>query len=98
MHLVRCYGNSFCNVYNICNMKIIDYHTKRELAIFTVVFWSLEIIWAMAYLLPAYFCNNCDSESLKEIGYGTLIVAPIVNVAYVVIRIIIELIRNRNKK
>ena len=79
-------------------MKRIDYHTKRELAIFTVVFWSLEIIWAMAYLLPAYFCNNCDSELMKEIGYGTLIVAPIVNVAYVVIRIIIELIRNRNKK
>jgi hypothetical protein len=79
-------------------MKRIDYHTKRELAIFTVVFLKLEFVFGMAYLLPAYFCNNCDSELMKEIGFGILIVAPIANIAYVIIRIIIELIRNRNKK
>jgi hypothetical protein len=79
-------------------MKRIDYHTKRELAIFTVVFLTLEFVFGMAYILPAHFCKNCDSELMKEIGFGTLIVAPIANIAYVIIRIIIELIRNRNKK
>lgn len=67
----------------------------RELVIFTVVFLTLEFVFGMAYILPAYFCNNCDSELMKEIGFGTLIVVPIANVAYVVIRIIIELIRNK---
>lgn len=79
-------------------MKRIDYHTKQELAIFTVVFLALEFIWAMAYILPAYFCKNCDSESMKEIGCSILIAAPLANMLYIDIRIIIELIRNRNKK
>jgi hypothetical protein len=79
-------------------MRRIDYHTKRELAIFTVVFLSLMIVWSMAYILPSYFCKNCDSEQMKEIGCGILIAAPLANMLYIDIRIIIELIRNRNKK
>jgi hypothetical protein len=79
-------------------MRRIDYHTKRELAIFTVFFLSLTIVWSMAYILPAYFCKNCDSEQMKEIGCGILIVAPLANMLYIDIRIIIEVIRNRNKK
>lgn len=76
-------------------MKRIDYHTKRELAIFTVVFLSLTIVWSMAYILPAYFCKNCDSELMKEIGCGILIAAPLANMLYIDIRIIIEFIRNK---
>lgn len=79
-------------------MKIIDYHTKRELAIFTVVFLSLTIVWSMAYILPAFLCKNCDSEHMKEIGCSILIAAPLANMLYIDIRIIIEVIRNRNKK
>jgi hypothetical protein len=79
-------------------MRRIDYHTKRELAIFTVVFLTLEFVFGMAYILPAHFCKNCDSEQMKEIGCGILIAAPLANMLYIDIRIIIELIRNRNKK
>lgn len=79
-------------------MRKINYHTMRELVIFTVVFLALEFVFGMAYILPAHFCKNCDSESLKEIGCGILIAAPLANMLYIDIRIIIELIRNRNKK
>lgn len=76
-------------------MRKISYQTIREIVIFTVVFLSLTIVWSMAYLLPAYFCENCDSELMKEIGCGILIISPLANMAYVIIKIIIELIRNR---
>lgn len=76
-------------------MRKISYQTIREIVIFTVVFLSLTIVWSMAYLLPAYFCENCDSERMKEIGCGILIISPLANMVYVIIKIIIELIRNR---
>lgn len=79
-------------------MRKINYHTMRELVIFTVVFLTLEFVFGMAYILPAHFCKNCDSQSMKEIGCEILIAAPLANMLYIDIRIIIELIRNRNKK
>lgn len=76
-------------------MRKISYHTIREIVIFTVVFLSLTIVWSAAYLLPAYFCENCDSERMKEIGCGILIISPLANMVYIDIKIIIDLIRNR---
>lgn len=76
-------------------MRKINYHTMREIAIFTAVFLSLTIVWSMAYILPAHFCKNCDSEQLKEIGCGILVVAPFANLVYVVIKMLIEIFKNK---
>ncbi len=76
-------------------MRKIDYHTMREIAIFTVVFLSLTIVWSMAYILPSYFCKTCDSEQMKEIGCGILVVAPFANFVYVVIKMLIEIFKNK---